>query len=364
MYTYDLLNLLTESGASDLHLVANRPPVLRFNGGLAIQDRMDRVSAKDIEGFLTDITNEEQRKRFFQKMELDLAVEPDGLGRFRVNVCLQRGTISIAIRSVRREIPTIDELMLPDACKDLALRDQGLVLVTGPTGCGKSTTLAAMIGHINSVRERRIVTVEDPIEFLHEDRKAVITQREVGSDTETFATALKHALRQDPDVILVGELRDLDTAATVLAAAETGHLVFTTLHTPSAYQVVDRVISIFPSHQQQEARMQLSSTLEGVLYQTLMPKANGAGRIVATEIMLGNDAIRNLIREGKTHQMLTVIQTGSRSGMQTLDQAIVELQKKGLVTSDDALRGCRDRELTERSLGNPADRVGSVPVTL
>jgi len=359
--TFELLEHLAQCGASDLHLVPNRPPVLRFNGQLVVDDHLDSLSPGDVEKFFTDIATEEQRSRFSQELELDFAVEPDSIGRFRINVSLQRGTISIAIRSVRKEIPTIDSLGLPETCKTLALRDHGLVLVTGPTGCGKSTTLAAMVEYINVMRERRIVTIEDPIEFLHEDNKCVITQREVGSDTKSFATSLRHALRQDPDVILVGEMRDLDTAATVLAAAETGHLVFTTLHTPSAYQVIDRIISIFPSHQQQEARMQISCTLEGVLYQELISTADGTSRVPATEMMLATDAVRNLIREAKTHQMLTVIQTGSRAGMQTLDQAIIDLHKKGLITSQQCLSACRDIELTRKSIDNSAELLVSTP---
>jgi len=248
----------------------------------------------------------------------------------------------------------IDELGLPEVCKDLALKERGLVLVTGPAGSGKSTTLAAMIEYVNNRRTRRIITIEDPIEFVYENKKCFISQREVGTDTWSFASALKHALRQDPNIILVGEMRDLETVSTVLTAAETGHLILTTLHTPSAPQAIDRIIDIFPPHQQQQARIQLSTTLEGVLYQTLVPRVDGRGRVVAVEVLVATDAVRNLIREAKTPQMWSVMQTGSQYGMQTIDQALLNLYHKGLISLDDALIRCFDPDTVKKSLSRTA----------
>ncbi len=352
MYINDLLKLLVDSGGSDLHLTAPRPPVLRTNGDLTPQNHMGALTPEDITQAFIDITTEEQRNRFFQDLELDFAIEAEGIGRFRVNASMQRGTLSLSIRVVRTTIPSIDELMLPEACKALALKDHGLVLVTGPAGSGKSTTLAAMIEYLNGIRQRRIITIEDPIEFLHRDRECFISQREVGSDTRSFSISLRHVLRQDPDVILVGEIRDLETMATVLTAAETGHLILTTLHTASAPQGIDRIIDVFPPHQQPQARAQLSTTLEGVIYQALIPRADGAGRIVATEVMIASDAIRSLIRDGKTPQMVTVMQTGSKFGMQTLDQVLLDLYRKGLISLEDALFRCRDPQVARKTLTN------------
>jgi len=346
----ELLKLLVKTGASDLHLSAPSPPVLRINGELISQNHIDELKPEDITKAFVDITTEEQRSRFAQKMELDFAIEAADIGRFRINASMQRGTLSLSIRVVRTTIPSIDELMLPQVCKALALRDRGLVLVTGPAGCGKSTTLAAMIDYLNGMRRRRVITIEDPIEFVHKNRECFIAQREVGTDTESFPIALRHALRQDPDVILVGEMRDLETIATVLTAAETGHLILATLHTPSAPQAIDRIIDVFPPYQQLQARIQLSTTLEGVIYQTLIPRTDGAGRIVATEVMIANDAIRNLIREGKTPQMVNVMQTGSKSGMQTLDQALIDLCRRGLITLEDALYRSRDPDVVKQAL--------------
>ena len=247
------------------------------------------------------------------------------IGRFRINICRQEGTIGLSCRPVRTEIPTIEELGLPPVCQELALKGSGLVIVTGPTGCGKSTTLAAMMNYLNHVTKRKIITIEDPVEYLHHDIKCFFSQREIGRDTRSFASALKHALRQDPDVILVGEMRDLETMAAVLTAAETGHLVLTTLHTPGAPQAIDRFIDVFPPYQQQQVRIQLASTLEGIIYQLLVPRADGSGRVPAVEVMIATPAIRNLIREGKTYQMMNAIQTGAHDGMQTLNQSLAEL---------------------------------------
>jgi twitching motility protein PilT len=345
-----LLKLLVETGASDLHLNAFSPPVLRIDGQLGVQNHLEQLAPEDVTQAFIDITTEEQRETFARELELDFAIGVGGVGRFRVNASLQKGTMSLAFRTVRTKIQSIDELLLPEVCKALAVKDHGLVLVTGPAGCGKSTTLAAMIEHLNTRRRRRVITIEDPIEFLHENKQCFISQREIGTDTKSFANALRHALRQDPDVIMVGEMRDLDTIATALTAAETGHLILTTLHTPSAPQAIDRVIDVFPPYQQQQVRIQLSTTLQGVLYQTLIPKLNGGGRVVAVEVMTATDAVRNLIREGKTPQMVNVIQTGAQYGMQTLDQVLISLYRRGLISLEDALYRSRDPEAAKKTL--------------
>jgi len=352
MNIHDLFKLLVESGASDLHLTALSLPVLRIDGELIPQNHRDALTPEDITQAFTDITTEEQRSRFVQELELDFAIEVAGIGRFRVNASMQRATLRLAIRVVRTIIPSIDELLLPQVCKALAVKEHGLVLITGPAGSGKSTTLAAMIEYLNGMRRRCIITIEDPIEFVHQNRECFISQREVGSDTRSFANALSHALRQDPDVILVGEMRDLETIATVLTAAETGHLILATLHTPNAPQAIDRIVDVFPPHQQPQARIQLSTTLEGVIYQALIPRADGAGRIVATEVMIATDAIRNLIRDGKTPQMVSVMQTGAKSEMQTLDQALIDLYRRGLISLDDVLCRCRDLEVVKKTIAS------------
>ena len=349
-----LLKLLAESRASDLHLNAASPPTLRVDGELVTRNHMEGLAPEDITQAFIDITTDEQRERFADELELDFAIAVPGIGRFRVNASIQKGTMSLAFRVVHTEIQSIDELRLPEICKGLALKDHGLVLVAGPAGSGKSTTLAAMIEHLNTRRRRRVITIEDPIEFMHENKECFISQREVGTDTKSFANALRHALRQDPDVILVGEMRDLDTIATALTAAETGHLILTTIHTPSAPQAIDRIIDVFPPFQQQQARIQLSTTLEGVIYQTLVPTVNGEGRIVAVEVMVATDAIRNLIREAKTPQMLNVMQTGAQVGMQTLDQALIHLYRQRLITLDEALWRCRDPDVAQKMIDRVA----------
>lgn len=352
MEIHELFQLLVETGSSDLHLNCASPPVLRIYGELVPQRQLQVLTVGDIEQAFDSITTNEQRNRFADELELDFAFGIANVGRFRANASLQRGTISLAFRVVRNTILNIDELRLPQICKSMALMENGLVVVTGPAGSGKSTTLAAMIDHLNEKECRRVITIEDPIEFLHHNKKCFISQREVGMDTKSFAAALSHALRQDPDVVLVGEMRDLETIATVLTAAETGHLVLTTLHTPSAPQAIDRIVDVFPPHQQQQARIQLSTTLQGVLYQTLIPINNGSGRIVAAEVMVANDAIKNLIREAKTPQMMNVMQTGSQYEMQTLDQALISLYLSGEITLDDMLARCRDPEVTKKTLAN------------
>jgi twitching motility protein PilT len=346
----DLLHAVVERKASDLHLKAGSPAALRITGKLVRYgdgDSLD-LTPKEIGEAFEHVTTKDQREEFAGKRELDFAYSISGLARFRVNAALQRGTISLVFRQVNWKIPPLEELGLPEVCKILALKPDGLVLVTGPTGSGKSTTLAAMLDYLNEREPRRVVTVEDPIEYLFKDKECFITQRELGADTESFAIALKHVLRQDPDVILVGEMRDLETIATALTAAETGHLVFATLHTPSASQAIDRIIDVFPSHQQNQIRAQLSVTLQAVLYQALTPRMDGNGRVAAVEVMVATTAIRNLIREGKTYQMANVIQTGAQYGMQTLNQALRDLCQKGLITLEEAVtRSDNPEELQE-----------------
>ena len=336
----ELLRLVVEKGASDLHLRVPSPPVLRIDGILTPLEELPNVTPQFMKESLEYITTERQRERFYNELELDMPFSIAGLARFRVNAFFQRGTISIAIRQVPLKVPTIDQLGLPPVCRTLAVKTKGLVLVTGPTGMGKSTTLAAMIDHLNRTERRNVITIEDPIEFLHHNEKCLIAQRDLGDDTKSFAIALKHALRQDPDVILVGEMRDLETISTAITAAETGHLVLSTLHTASAAQTIDRIIDVFPAHQQPQIRFQLSMVLEGVLSQFLLPRAGGKGRVAAFEIMIGTDAIRNLIRDARTEQINTYLQTGRQFGMQTMDQGLQELVRSGAVTLDDALLRC------------------------
>jgi twitching motility protein PilT len=348
MHIHDLLRLTVDKGASDLHLKAGGAPVLRIDGELVPQTQMPEMTPEDMEQLFEQATTDAQRISFAEELELDFAYHANGVGRFRINAYLQGRTISLACRPIRTKIPTIEELGLPEVCKSLVLKPRGLVVITGPAGCGKSTTLAAMMNYLNHQVRRKIITVEDPIEFIHQDEKCVFSQRELGGDTRSFASALKHALRQDPDVILVGEMRDLETMATALTAAETGHLVLTTLHTPSAAQAIDRFIDIFPPHHQHQVRVQLSTTLEGALYQVLVPRSDGSGRVAVVEVMLATSAVRNLIREGKTYQLVNAIQTGAQFGMQTLDQALLALYRKGIITREQALAlSVNVEELTE-----------------
>lgn len=344
MLINDLLRRALTRGASDLHLKSGGVPVLRIDGELFPQDDMPEMTPQDMKGLFEEVTTEEQRTLFADELETDFAYQSSGIGRFRINVYLQGGEISLACRPVRTQIPAIEELGLPEVCKDMVLKRSGLVLVTGPTGCGKSTTLAAMINYLNHREKRKVITIEDPVEFIHQDKKCIFSQRELGRDTRSFASALKHVIRQDPDVILVGEMRDLETMATALTAAETGHLVLTTLHTSGASQAIDRFIDIFPSHQQQQVRIQLSTVIEGVLHQILVPGSNGSGRVAAVEVMVATAAIRNLVREGKTYQMGSVIQAGSQYGMTTLNQSLLALCRSGTISKEIALARSVDAE--------------------
>lgn len=330
-----LLRLVIERRASDLHLRVASPPVLRIDGTLVPMD-LPPFEPADLQSLIESILTDEQREVFRREHELDFGYSVPGVSRFRVNVFMQRGAMGTAIRAIPMKVPTIQELGLPDGIERLGDLPRGLVLVTGPTGSGKSTTLAALINYINHHRSCHIVTVEDPIEYLHRDVKCIIDQREVGADTHSFGHALRHVLRQDPDVILIGEMRDLETIATAITSAETGHLVFATLHTQSAAQAVERIVDVFPPYQQNQVRMQLSLSLEGVLSQSLLPRADGRGRVAALEVLMMTPAVRNLIREGKTFQLPTTIQSGAKDGMQTLDQALRRLVERGLVTYEEA----------------------------
>ena len=332
MYSLDeLLHLAGEQKASDIHLTVESPPVLRINGSL-VQLQTEKLSRNDLETFANNLMNEQQTKRFGESGELDISYSLAGIGRYRVNIYRQRGSVGVVIRLIPFVIPDPESLRLPPVSIELAKLHQGLVLVTGPTGSGKSTTLASLIDYINSTRACHIMTIEDPIEYLHKHKLSLVNQREVGSDTQSFANALRAVLRQDPNVILVGEMRDLETIATAITAAETGHLVFSTLHTNGATQSVDRMIDAFPPHQQQQIRVQLSAVLEGIMSQQLLPRTDQKGRVAAIEVMVATSAVRNLIREGKTHLLPTVIQTNAKLGMQTMDKAIMELVQTGLVS--------------------------------
>ena len=332
----ELLKLMVEKRASDLHVRVPSPPVLRVDGELLPLQNLPQTTMEDVETAFDYITTPEQRNRFHLEKELDFAYSVPGLARFRVNVMRQRGTVSLAFRLVPFKVFTIDELALPQICKELILKPRGLILVTGPTGSGKSTTMAAMLNYLNENIARNVITIEDPIEYLHSNIKCLIAQRDLGDDTKSFDVALIHALRHDPDVIVVGELRDLETVQTAMRAAETGHLVMGTLHTTDAPQTVDRVIDIFPPNQQPQIRLQFSQAIIAVLSQTLLPRATSKGRIAAFEIMTGNSAVKNLVREGKTFELHSVMQLSSAEGMQTLDQALAELVKRKIVTLEEA----------------------------
>ncbi len=331
----ELLKLTVDKGASDLHLKVPNPPVLRIDGELVPQEDIPVLTARDIESVFEQISSQEQRVTFLRELELDFAYSVPGLSRFRVNVLQQRGTMGLAFRIVPFTVPSIDDFGLPQILETLAIKPRGLILVTGPTGSGKSTTMAAMINYLNENDKRCIITIEDPIEFLYRDRKCIIAQRDLGDDTKSFPTALKHALRHDPDVIVIGEMRDLETISTAIVAAETGHLVLGTLHTIDAAQTIDRIIDIFPHGQQRQIRLQLSQVIEAILCQALLARIGG-GRVAAFEIMIASTAVRNLIREEKVHELPGVMEISSRDGMQTLDQALSELVKKGTVTQEDA----------------------------
>jgi len=335
-----ILGLALKSNTSDIHLKAGLPPVFRVDGSLRPLPKAPRLTADDLRIMCEGIMNEKQRVRFEENNEVDLAYGVPGLGRFRVNVFMQRNSVSAVFRVIPYKVATLDELLMPKVLKKIAEEQRGLVLVTGATGSGKSTTLAAIIDHINSHRTAHIVTVEDPIEYLHRDRKCIINQREVGFDTTGFAPALKSALRQDPDVILVGEMRDLETTETALAAAETGHLVLSTLHTIDATETIARIVSMFPPHHQRHIRMQLSNVLRAVISQRLIPRIEGKGRVAAVEVMLSTARIRELIDDREKTGLIkdTIAQGYTTYGMQTFDQALMDLVKRDIISYQEALR--------------------------
>ena len=331
-----LLGRMAENGASDLHITVPSPPIFRIEGRLVVQPDLPAVTPEGVQGIFRQITTAEQREAFERDLELDFAHSLPGVARFRVNALQQRGSMSLAFRLVPFKIPTIDELGLPQVCKRLVARPRGLILITGAAGSGKSTTLAAMLNHLNETEERNVITIEDPIEFLFRNHKCIIRQRELGYDTKLFHTALVHALRHDPDVIVIGELRDLPTISTAITAAETGHLVIGTMHTIDAAQSVDRVIDIFPAAQQQQVRLQFSQVLEAVLAQVLLPRIGG-GRMAAFEIMLATVMVRQFIREGRIQDILANLEMGAAEGKQSMDQALADLVKRKVVAREDAL---------------------------
>lgn len=339
----DLLLLCIQKKASDLHLTENTPPVLRIDGKLQLV-KAPPLTRDDTKKMIYSFLSDAQKEMFEKNLELDLSLALPGLDRFRVNVHMQKGSVEAAFRRIPLFIPTIEELGLPPIISDMARKPNGLVLITGPTGMGKTTTLAVMIDLINNERTSLIVCIEDPIEYIHYNKKSIIKQREVYSDTHSFAEALRHCLRQDPNVIVVGEMRDLETISTALTAAETGHLVLATLHTPDAPQTIERIIDVFPAHQQQQVKLQLSDCVQAVISQLLLPHASGQGRLLATEVMIATPGIRNLIREAEIEQIPTAIQTGSAHGMKTMDKSLKELYHSGVISYDVALSKAKHPE--------------------
>jgi twitching motility protein PilT len=337
-----LLQQMVALGASDLHVTVKTPPAVRIRGHVHRMEDFNPLTTDETRQLLYQILNTEQQKRLEINRQLDCSHSIPGLARFRVNVYFQRESLGAAFRLIPDELQTLEELGLPVSLSELAQKPRGLVLVTGPTGSGKSTTLAAMIDEVNRTRAEHILTVEDPIEFVHRHKRCIVNQREIGVDATSFADALRGALRQDPDVILVGEMRDLETIAIALTAAETGHLVLGTLHTQSAPGTIDRIIDVFPAEQQEQVRIQIAGALQGVITQALLPTADGVGRVAALEILLPDDAVRNLIRQGKVEQIYSIMQTGTQRGMQTMEQALADLVMRHVVSYETAL-GCTSR---------------------
>jgi twitching motility protein PilT len=351
----ELFEMAFQRRASDIHITEHAPPVLRIHGAL-YPTSFAPLTRADTKRVIYSLLTDKQKSQFERELELDMSIDVQGLGRFRVNVHQQRGSVEAALRLVQAHVPTIHELGLPPVVSELARRPNGLVLVTGPTGMGKTTTLAAMVDQINREQSAVIVVIEDPTEYVHRNHKSIIKQREVFSDTKSFNTALVRALRQDPNVIVVGEMRDLETISTALTAAETGHLVLATLHTPDSSQTVDRILDVFPPHQQSEVKVQLADCLQGVISQQLLPRADGTGRVLAYEIMIGTPAVRNLIREHKTEQMLTVLQTGAAHGMCSMDARIKELYDSKTISYETAVS--RVKNLSDFHLHGKADHHG------
>jgi len=351
---WPLLHEMVDRNASDLHVTVGERPKLRVDGALVDAAFPRRMTAEDTLALAGGILDEPQRRRYEAEHELDFSFDVPRLSRFRGNVYAQRGCVAMVFRRIPHDVPSVQALGLPRVVNKLAERPRGLVLVTGPTGSGKSTTLAAMVDKINKERRGHILTVEDPIEFVHRHQNSIVNQREVGDDTRSFAAALKYALRQDPDVILVGEMRDLETISAALSIAETGHLVFATLHTNSAAEAVNRIIDAFPAQQQAQVRTQLSFVLEGVVVQTLVPRARGGGRVAAVEVLVCTPAVRTVIRDEKTHQIYSLLQAGRKHGMQTMNDALQTLYVKGEVTLEEALGHSSDPQELLRAVGEPA----------
>ena len=342
-----LLKEVMDLGASDLHITVVIKPTVRIHGDLMELD-YPKLLPEDTEYLCNQILSGHHKEAFLQNGEVDLSYTYPGIARFRVNVYKQRNSMAMALRAIPTEIPTLEQLMLPDVLHTLAKKRRGLILVTGPPGSGKSTSLAAMINYINKTRKEHIITLEDPIEYLHRHEMSMVNQREIGADSKSFSSSLRAALRQDPDVILVGEMRDLETISTALTAAETGHLVLATLHTVGAAKTIDRIIDVFPPFQQGQVKVQLAGVLEGIISQQLIQTVSKKGRVPALEIMLATPAIRNLIREGKTHQIQSSIQTGASLGMETMDKALVNLYNDGLISKENVLKYCMDLEAIKR----------------
>jgi twitching motility protein PilT len=348
-------SVVDRQGVSDLHLTVRSKPIIRYNGNLQVYQEYPReLTMDDLEEMTKEMLSDDLYAQFKEKGEIDFSYSVPGVSRFRVNIYKQRGSICIAMRVIPQEIPTVDELGYPNTLKKLALMRMGLVLCTGPTGSGKSTTLAAMINEINEKKSKHVLTLEDPIEYLHSHRNCIVHQREVGVDTRNFANGLRAALREDPDVILVGEMRDLETISIALEAAETGHLVLATLHTNSAPATIDRIIDVFPPHQQEQVRIQLAATLNGVISQQLLPRADRAGRVGAVGILIGTPAVKNVIREGESHQLHSIMQTGSKYGMVVRDNYLLDLFNQGTISKDILLRRADNRKYVEKRLSREA----------
>lgn len=345
----EMLTIAKEAGASDLHITVGVPPKMRVNGQLLTMD-FPRLLPPDTDRLVKEIMSEKQYEQFEERGEHDMSFSIPNLGRYRVNAYRQRGSVAIALRLVGTQVPSPEVLGVPKSVVDLYQRKRGLILVTGPTGSGKSTTLAAIIDKVNNSRECHVITLEDPIEYLHQHKMAMVNQREIGLDSQSYANALRAALREDPDVILVGEMRDFETISVAITAAETGHLVLSTLHTIGAASTVDRVIDVFPPHQQQQIRVQFANVLEAIISQQLIPKADGSGRVAAFEVLHANHAVRNLIREGKSHQLMSVMQTNRKAGMIAMDEALQQLYYDGMISREMAVQFAQDPDAMENKL--------------